>query len=64
MDTYALTREFRRLKKVVNAQADMILKLKSKLKKLRNSVWPLVKHHGIWVKQHKRSGQKSKRASK
>lgn len=64
MDTYALTRELRRLKKVVNAQADIILKLKARLKKLKNFVWLLVKHHRMWVKQQRRSGQKSNKASK
>lgn len=61
LDTYALTREFRRLKKVVNAQ---ILHLKNKLKRLRKSVWPLVKHHRLWVKQQKKSGLKKKKKSK
>jgi hypothetical protein len=64
MNNYALTREFRRLKKENDAQAAQILKLKAKFKRLHRFVWPLVKHHRLWVKQQKKSGQQPKKVSK
>lgn len=51
MDNYALTRELRRLKKENADRAAQILKLKAKFKRMHRSVWPLVKHHRLWVKQ-------------
>lgn len=63
-DTYALTREFRRLKKVVNTQADQIKRLQDKFRGLKRFVLPLVKHHRLWVKQQRKSGQKSKKRKK
>lgn len=63
MDTYALTREFRRLKKVVTTQADQLKRLQDKFRRLKRFVWPLVKHHKLWVKHQRKSDQKSKKAS-
>lgn len=42
LDAYALTREFRRMKKVINAQADELKQLKNKFRRLKRFVWPLV----------------------
>ena len=64
LDTYALTREFRRMKKVINAQADQIKRLRNKFRRLKRFVWPLVQNHILWVKQKMRSAKKSKKASK
>ena len=64
MDNYALTRELRRLKKVTEDQAVEILTLKRKFKKFYKSVWPLVKHHRLFVKSKKKLQRVSKSKKK
>jgi hypothetical protein len=64
LDTYALTREFKRMKKVINAQAAEIKRLRNKFRRLKRFVWPLVQNHRLWVKQKMRSAKISKKASK
>ena len=53
MDNYALTREFRRLKKVINNQAAEIKRLRNKFRRLKRFVWPLVQNFKLYVKEHK-----------
>jgi hypothetical protein len=64
MDNYALTRELRRLKKENDDLAAQLFKLKAKFKRMHRYVWPLVKHHRLWVKQQQQSGHHTKKVSK
>ncbi|GJZ91095.1 putative ribonuclease H-like domain-containing protein [Tanacetum coccineum] len=61
LDTYALNREVRRLKKQTLSQAKQILKLKAKLKKLSKFVKPVVKYHALWVENQNLKKQKRRR---
>jgi hypothetical protein len=51
MDNYALTREFRRMKKVIKAQAAEIKRLRNKFRRLKRFVWPLVQNFRLYVKE-------------
>ena len=64
MDIYALSRELRRLKKVTQDQAQEIKALRKKFKRLHRFVWPLVKHHRLWVKSQKKRVLFPKKKSK
>ena len=64
MSLYAWTRELTRLKKVTEAQAKEILALKKKFKRLHKFVWPLVKHHRLWVKAERKAGRTSVKVPK
>ena len=64
MDIYSLSRELRRLKKVTQDQALEIKDLRKKFKRLHRFVWPLVKHHRLWVKSQRKAGRQSVKVSK
>ena len=63
LTNYELARELRRLNKKVKEQDNQILELKRKFKRLKRFVWPLVKHHRLWVKSQNKSGHLPKKKS-
>jgi hypothetical protein len=64
LDNYALTREFRRMKKVINNQAAEIKRLRNKFRRLKRFVWPLVQNFRLYVKEQKKSKKKKSKSAK
>ena len=63
LTNYVLARELKRLNKKVKDQADKIEDLTKKFQRLKKFLWPLVKHHRLWVKSQKKSGHLPKKKS-
>jgi hypothetical protein len=64
LDNYALTREFRRMKKVIDTQAVEIKRLRNKFRRLKRFVWPLVQNFRLYVKKQKQNKKKKSRTTK
>lgn len=59
-----MTREFRRMKKVINNQAAEIKRLRNKFRRLKRFVWPLVQNFRLYVKEQKQSKKKTSKSAK